>query len=296
VAERTLRDAQLLGARRALMPELSAAPDGHDGGAAERALDQLLVEMVTINPAKAVRWDDEVGSIEVGKTADLLVIDARPTAQETEDVSQSPYRRLIDATERDVVLVMVGGVAQAGDLDVMAVLKPGDFEVVSSEAGCFDKGVDVTAPSVPPGTETLAHISARVVDGLRALGADLQPVGSGPSSPFSHTWSYLQAHIPGASALPVLTFNLGLAYYFGTTADGKVNLEAMRPPPLFTADDHWWFANLASARDPGSGVTADPAAPYARYASNANHSTSLGSPFAAPLFHDRWYGGRCAAR
>ena len=44
---------------------------------AELALDQLLVEMVTINPATTVRWDDQVGSIEVGKAADLLVIDAR---------------------------------------------------------------------------------------------------------------------------------------------------------------------------------------------------------------------------
>ena len=52
-----------------------------DGGAAERALNQLLVEMVTINPATTVRWDDQVGSIEIGKAADLLVIEARSAPQ-----------------------------------------------------------------------------------------------------------------------------------------------------------------------------------------------------------------------
>ena len=178
---------------------------------------------------------------------------------------------------------MVGGVAQAGDLTVMSVLKPGDFEVVSSQAGCFDKAIDVTAPSVPSGTETLAQILARIVDGLRALGGDHPPPGGGPSSPFTNTWSYLQANIPGASALPDLTFNLSLAYYFGTTADGKVNLEAMTPPPLFTADDHWWFATLASARDSMTGMTTDPAPPYAPYASNANQTPVIGKPGASAL-------------
>ena len=80
------------------------------------------------------------------------------------------------------------------------------------------------------------------------------------------------------------------------TPDGKVNLEAMTPPPLFTADDHWWFATLAARRDGVTGLTADPAPPYAAYAANANQVTSSGSPFAEPLFHDRWYSPRCGKR
>jgi cytosine/adenosine deaminase-related metal-dependent hydrolase len=295
VADRALRDAWLLGDRRALMPELTAGDVDDDDGDAERALDRLLVEMVTINPAMTVRWDDHVGSIETGKAADLLVIDSRPSSQKTEGIPKSPYRRLIDATERDVALVMVGGIAQAGDVDVMSALKPGDFEVISSHAGCFDKAIDVTAPSVPNGSDTLAQLSARIADGLRALGGDHPPAGGGASSPFTNTWSYLKARIPGASVLPDLTFNLGLAYYFGTPA-GQVNLETMTPPPLFTVDDHWWFATLASVRDVSTGLTADPAPPYAPYGSNSNQDTPVGSPFAAALFHDRWYAARCAAR
>ncbi len=131
--------------------------------------------------------------------------------------------------------------------------------------------------------------SRRVLaDGLRALGGDHPPVGGGPSSPFTNTWSYLKAHIPGASALPDLTFNFGLVQFFGMTPDGKVNLEAITLPPLFTVDDHWWFATLES--------TVDPLPPYATYPSNSNQLTPSGNPFAAQLFHDRWYSAGCGAR
>ena len=173
--------------------------------------------MVTINPATTVRWDDQVGSIEIGKAADLLVIDARSAPRKGEGIPESPYRRLIDATEQDVALVMVGGIAQAGDVEAMSSLKPGDFEVIRSQAGCFDKAIDLTDPSIPNGSDTLAEISARLADGLRSLGGDQPPAGGGPSSPFANTWSYLKAHIPGASALSDLTFNFGLAFYFGMT-------------------------------------------------------------------------------
>jgi 5-methylthioadenosine/S-adenosylhomocysteine deaminase len=296
VADRALRDTLLLGERRAIVSHLTTGHGNTDGGSAERALDQLLVEMVTINPAITVRWDDQVGSIEIGKAADLLVIDARSMPQEREGSPQAPYRRLIDATEEDVALVMVGGIAQAGDVAAMSSLKPGDFEVIRSQAGCFDKAIDLSDPSIPNSSETLAEISDRLADGLRSLGGDRPPPGGGPSSPFANTWSYLKAHIPGASTLWDLWFNLGLAFFFGTTSDGRVNLEAMTSPPLFTIDDHWWFATLGSVRDAVTGLTLDSAPPFAPYASNANHDTPFGNPFSAPLFQDRWYDTQCAAR
>ena len=295
IADRALRDDMLLGGRRYLVPDLALGQPNHDDGTAERALDQLLVEMVTINPARAVRWDDQLGSIEIGKAADLLVVEAPPGYDQDDGIPQSPYRRLIDATERDVELVLVGGVAQAGDIPVMAALKPADFEIVASVAGCFEKAIDVTA-ALPHGSDTLARVTALIAEGLQALGGDHPPAGGGPSSPFSNTWSYLKAHIPGASTLPDLTFNFGLVSFFGLTADARVNLEAIMVPPFFTVDDHWWFATLEAVRDPVTGVTADSAPPYAAYPSNANHVSSLMSPFAAPLFRQRWYGATCAAR
>ena len=215
VADRALRDVLLLGGRRDIVPSL-AVSGAKDAGANERALDQLLVEMVTINPAMAVRWDDQVGSIEAGKVADILVIDAKPLPEIHRVFPQSPYRRLIDATERDVSLVMVGGFAQAGDVAVMSALKPGDFEVVAGGAGCFEKAIDVTAP-----------------DSRRALTAG-QVVGRHHRwlawarwrSPARRRWTLVavreyvelsEGTHPGASDLPDLTFNFGLASFFGTS-------------------------------------------------------------------------------
>jgi alpha-D-ribose 1-methylphosphonate 5-triphosphate diphosphatase len=34
-----------------------------------------MIRLVTINPAKAVKMDEEIGSIEIGKKADLLIIE-----------------------------------------------------------------------------------------------------------------------------------------------------------------------------------------------------------------------------
>src|SRR4030095_10939098 len=107
---------------------------------AELALDRLLVEMVTINAARAVRWDDQVGSIEVGKLADLLVI-SHPLPPAIPSLPPSAYRALIDATEADVSLVLVGGEPVTGAVQAMELLKPDDFEIVRSEAGCFEKAI-----------------------------------------------------------------------------------------------------------------------------------------------------------
>jgi hypothetical protein len=91
-------------------------------------------------------------------------------------------------------------------------------------------------------------------------------------------------------------FNFGLAFYFGSTPDGKVNLEAMSPPPFFTVDDDWWFATLGAAREPVGGLTLAAMPPYARYASNANQVSASGNPFAAQEFRNRWYADGCSAR
>jgi len=99
-----------------------------------RALaDRDLVQMVTTNPADAIGWTRFVGRIRPGLIADLAVYTKR---------SGSAYRSIIDATEKDVRLVMVGGDPLYGDLPVMETLKPSDHEKV---IGCaFEKAIDIT--------------------------------------------------------------------------------------------------------------------------------------------------------
>jgi len=128
IADITLRDPRLLGAERDLMPSLSVT--GKAGNAreeAEIALDKLLVEMVTTNPAKTLRWTHEVGSIESGKFADIVLI-TKPRHTSATYLPNSPYRNLIDATEEDVRLVLVNGEPLAGDVVIMNKLKADAFK------------------------------------------------------------------------------------------------------------------------------------------------------------------------
>jgi cytosine/adenosine deaminase-related metal-dependent hydrolase len=291
IADRALRDVSVLGMGRALVDRYSVGASEQARGQAERALDQLLVEMVTVNPAAAVRWDAHVGSIEPGKVADVLVINAQKVPLDA-SIPPSPYRSLIDATERDVALVMVGGVPIAGDLGVIGLLKPADFEIVASPAGCFTKAIDVTDSSIPGGHQRLSHAAASIGDLMIALGGDAPVAGGGPSPPLTNTWSYLKAGFPGGSSLTDAQFNFGVLFPAFGLPNGTINLEAMVPPPLFTVDDDWWLATLGAKRS-ATGLTVDSTPPYGPYTANANHVSASGNPLAPQLFEDRWYRAGC---
>ena len=66
---------RILGGSRGLVPGFGG-PRGGD------ALDRALADMVTLNPALALRWYDKVGSIEACKVADLLLLRRSATARQ----------------------------------------------------------------------------------------------------------------------------------------------------------------------------------------------------------------------
>ncbi|MBX3229102.1 MAG: amidohydrolase family protein [Labilithrix sp.] len=68
--------------------------------------DRDLYEMATKNPAEIVGLDDKLGSIAVGKAADLMVVRGD---------AANPYRAVIDAKPADVLLTTVGGQVFYGD-------------------------------------------------------------------------------------------------------------------------------------------------------------------------------------
>lgn len=74
--------------------------------------DERLVRMVTIDAARALGLEDHIGSLEVGKRADILVI-----AGDAAD----PYGALFEATPARVRLVLVDGRALYGDTELFAV-------------------------------------------------------------------------------------------------------------------------------------------------------------------------------
>jgi hypothetical protein len=115
--------------------------------------DSDLVKMVTINPAVALSWDDKVGRIKGGYYADIAVFKKnKPDA----------YRNLIEATERDVRLVIIDGVPYYGDLPFIQQLKGADHEVLMVQG--VEKGLDVTLAdeSFEKGRQTYAEIETKL--------------------------------------------------------------------------------------------------------------------------------------
>jgi 5-methylthioadenosine/S-adenosylhomocysteine deaminase len=284
IADVVARDSRLLGADREQIPAFSLG--GKTGGArqhAETALDQALVDMVTRNPALSLRWYDMVGSIEAGKVADLLLIH-RPSQSPSQDLPPSVYRYLIDATERDVELVLVGGDPLSGDVGRMSALKPGDYEVVSSLAGGFSKAIDTTASApIPEADERLADIVADLEAGVEALGGDHPPPDGGPG-PVNNTYSYLKAHVSGGQAAgwPDALFQQVLGSYVDFLPDGSLNIERVQLLPLFAADDDFSAHMLNGDVDPATGLIDDPTPPFALYPADLNHIGPLGNPFERP--------------
>ena len=116
--------------------------------------DYELVEMVTSSAAIATNWDNEVGTLEAGKVADLVVVD---------NIHANPYRNLINAIDPDVRLTVVGGLAVYGDEDIMRGLKGEDIE----PAGKFGKSVDVTYLAAPDGAQSWSSIVENLTMAMR---------------------------------------------------------------------------------------------------------------------------------
>ncbi|MDR0690177.1 MAG: amidohydrolase family protein [Spirochaetaceae bacterium] len=68
---------------------------------------QKIFEMVTVNAAKAFWMQDQIGALEEGKTADILVLKGR-----TDD----PYENLISASMEDIELLTLAGKPLYGEL------------------------------------------------------------------------------------------------------------------------------------------------------------------------------------
>jgi 5-methylthioadenosine/S-adenosylhomocysteine deaminase len=279
IADIAMRDAALLGASRGLIAELSIA--GKRGAAAddaERALDRLLVDMATRNPAQTLRWQAEVGSIEAGKVADLFVV-TEPTPLTRSGLPASPYRSLIDATESDVRLVLVGGDPLLGEASTMLRLKPGDHELIASGSRCYQKGIDTTKAGVQKGDQTLATLQRLLGDGMIALGGDRPPAGGGPAED-SNTYSYLKERATLPFPMTDAQFRELVLIPVAGTAGGRLNLERLTLTPLLTEDDDFFFDVLG-------GRSAKP--PFLAYRSNANFISAGVNPFRPEAFENRWY-------
>ena len=120
--------------------------------------DRDLVSMVTRTPASIVKWGALVGSLEAGKRADLIVVNAPPGG----DV----YAGLIAARETDIRLVVINGRAVVGEPALMAALgATGETLTVGEKPRVIDYGPG--DPKVPP--VTYAEARDALADALQRL-------------------------------------------------------------------------------------------------------------------------------
>lgn len=72
--------------------------------------DAELVAMATRNAARILNWQDQLGSIEKGKLADLIILNG---------LQGDPYTKLLTSRETTIILVVIGGVARYGQERLM---------------------------------------------------------------------------------------------------------------------------------------------------------------------------------
>jgi hypothetical protein len=134
--------------------KVAAVYDRHQPTGATFSAEQL-VRMVTSDAAAILDWGDALGSIEPGKLADLMVVDS---------TSRYYHQALIDATERDVIMVMVGGTVCAGRPDL---LPEGEPVTVGGQA----RNLNFQTPGADPrvASVTLAQATATLTTALHDL-------------------------------------------------------------------------------------------------------------------------------
>lgn len=119
--------------------------------------DYELVAMATINAARIIKWDKELGTLEKGKRADLVVIKGQ---------GSDPYKTLLNASEKSIALVTVNGTPRFGDATLMRKFGGSGMEqkTISKKVKLFNLQQTTQDPVV--GGLTLAAATERVKDGL----------------------------------------------------------------------------------------------------------------------------------
>ena len=91
-----------------------------------------LLEMVTIDAAKALGWDDEIGSLEAGKKADVIVVDMRQPHL-TPNL-MVVHRLIYEAVGQDIETVIVDGRVLMRERRVLTIDEAGALDLGQQES------------------------------------------------------------------------------------------------------------------------------------------------------------------
>ncbi|MGC1497760.1 MAG: amidohydrolase family protein [Sulfitobacter sp.] len=247
-----------------LLAELKIAKAVSDAGGGIFS-DEELLQLATNNAAKALQWDHKLGSLEVGKRADLVVVRGR---------AGNPYERILDARETSLSMVMIDGVARAGTPSLVARLNKADEEIRigrSRRSLCLIH----EDPTMAFGDLTLATATTQLAHGLATLPErqteleNLQniPIGAprpDPTMPIdaapsqrTDAWVLFDDHDEdGHDHDEDELSRLGLFDYAALDPDiGPIRIGASRPvilepmilDPLTTVDDRTYYTRIKAA-------------------------------------------------
>lgn len=121
-----------------------------------------LVRAVTINPAKILGWEKDLGTIQANKICDLVVLD---------NIEEDVYLNLLNAREEHIRLVLIDGIARHGSVKLMEQFPQTEgFGQEEIMVNGVKKKMDLYATGLP-----LNHITfSESRTGLREILSDLK--------------------------------------------------------------------------------------------------------------------------
>jgi 5-methylthioadenosine/S-adenosylhomocysteine deaminase len=123
-----------------------------------------LVEMVTINPAKSIGWDDKIGMIAKGYFADVVVFERLDDGDNK--THHDPYLNLIRSTEGNLKLLIIGGRPRYGDPEILHGLGLHDLPEKMKVEG-KEKMIDILESDVEYGNLKLSKVRSNLIRTLR---------------------------------------------------------------------------------------------------------------------------------
>ncbi|RKR31163.1 amidohydrolase family protein [Paraburkholderia sp. BL17N1] len=204
--------------------------------------DADIVSLATSSAAAIVKWNNQVGSLEVGKRADIVVITA-PAATDH-------YSAIIGASELDIQLVLIDGNATVGTPTLMkAIGASGESITVGGALRIVNYGQPDPEIAPIPYTEAVQVLTdalANLPNIPTAPPGLIQAVSARPQRRW--TLALDEQHDTGYSLRPMLPF-MGQPTGPDVTrvAQAGIVTAPIGPVPLDKAsvpDDHQYAANL----------------------------------------------------
>ena len=208
--------------------------------------DQELIDLVTINAAKILKWDNVIGTIEPGKRADLLIL---------KGVRGDPYERLLTSSEKAISMVVINGVPRYGYVKLMKNFGSGSE---NWKIGRAKRILNLEQETQDPAVGSISLKAAKdlLENGLKnlpGLSKNLEtkaiPLMSAAGTPDTNWYLVLDhAELDGEAMRPHLPLpNNQLTAAFAIPTVSKPISEIVEPiqlDPLTVADDKNFFNNI----------------------------------------------------